>query len=201
MAQIWAPDKIVHVDREGDRERASDGYSRYGSYVGAREDEFKDTWSRKLDAPLEPIAFAIAAWRIATPPVMSPGLVDCRPDLHVVDVGYDEDGTCLAVSVQLPLRHAELAAKIPYAYDDWSRVNHWSHSDYSYLEMPRVRCGHPAVTALATIRHIPQITLVTPGPPTGQKLVDDCLQSVELTAAAINAELPEIIRNVLGEKP
>jgi hypothetical protein len=194
----WGPDYIVHVDRKHDAENASNGYSRYGSYVGAREPSFQDPWEQPEKKPLEPIAFAIQAWQVATVEVSSPSLVEFRPDINKITLGYDEDGDRLVVTVELPLRHRDLAAKIPYTYDDWGTYHHWSSDDYAYLQQPRVRPDRPVVTTVATIRHIPQITLVTPGKPTGRALVDDALHSVELTAAAINASLPEIIRTVQG---
>lgn len=198
----WTQDRIIHVDLDGDRERASDDYSRYGSYVGGRELSFQDSWAKPELKPAEPIAFASAAWEVACPPIMSPGLVDWRPDLHKVRVGYDDDGANLMVTVQLPLQHHQLAAKIPYEYEDWNPHNHWRADDYVYLMEPGVRKGKPTVTALVTIQHIlTSVTLVTPpAEPTGRALVDACLQSVELTAAAINAELPEIINAVQGAR-
>lgn len=196
----WSPETIIHVDLEGDRDRASDDYSRYGSYVGGRELSFQDQWAKPELKPSEPIAFAATAWEVACPPIMSPGLVDWRPDIHKIRVGYDEDGRDLMATVELPLEHHQLAAKIPYQYEDWARHNHWRGDDYVYLMHGGVRRGKPTVTALVTIQHIlSSVTLVTPpAAPTGRALVDACLQSVELTAAALNAELPEIINAVQG---
>jgi hypothetical protein len=199
MRNPWSPEYVVHVDREGDTERASDGYSRYGSYVEARAyEEFTDKYLGP-EAPLEPIGFAITAWRVASPPVMSPGLVDWRPDILKLELGWDEDGKHLVVTAEVPIHHGQLAARIPATYDDWRPYNHWTGDSYHYWTRPAVRPGSPAVTATATIRHIPQIILVQPGRPKGRQLVDDALQSVEHTAAAINRELPEIIRAVQGE--
>lgn len=194
----WNSDTIVHMDRQADKERASDGYSRYGAYVLAREESFIDHIEGP-DAPLTPIDFAIKAWEVATPPVMGPGLVEWRADIAAIRLGYDEDGERLVVKVELPLRHTALAARVPRTYDDWGVYRHWASDDYHYAEHPRVRPGRPAVTVMAGIRHIPQLTLVQPGKPRDRALVDDCLRSVDLTTTAINAELPEIIRTVTGE--
>jgi hypothetical protein len=188
------------VDREGDADRASDGYSRYGVYVLDREREFTDPWAADVQ-PLEPLAFAIKAFEVACPPIMSPGLVDWRPDVHTVSLGYDEDGNHLMVTVELPIKHSQLAAKIPYGYTDWALHRHWSHDDYQYLTYPGTRRDRPTVLATVKVTHVlAHVTLVTPGRPTGRPLVDDALRSVELTAAAINAELPEIINTVQGDK-
>ncbi|MEV6401243.1 hypothetical protein AB0M39_41805 [Streptomyces sp. NPDC051907] len=193
---FWHQGKIVHVDRTGDKERASDGHSRYGSYVGAREESFKDHFED--NAPLDPISFARQAWYVASPPVMSPGLVDWRPDLAKVDLERTEEGDNLAVVVTLPLTHSQLAARIPYTYGDWERYAMWSDNGYDYLQQPMVKLGQPLVTASAEIRHIPAWSLLQPTALTGPELVEEALASVEAVAAAINAELPEIIRTVLG---
>lgn len=199
MSKLWNPDRIVHVDREGDMERASDGYSRYGAYVGAREMSFQDAFARPELEAAEPVAFAATAWQVATPPNMSPGLVDWRPDIHKVTVGFDDDGKDLMVTVELPLTHRQLAAKVPYTYEDWTPHRHWLADDYGYLMEPGTRRDRPTVLATVKIHHILSwVPLVTPGKPTGRQLVDDALQSVEYTAAAINAELPEIINTVQG---
>lgn len=199
MTHRWGPGAIVYVDRDHDARNASNGYSRYGSYVGARELSFQDPFEQPDKKPLDPIGFAIQAWQVASVEVTSPSLVEWRPDIHKITLGYDEDGDRLVVTVELPLRHHQLAAKLPRTYDDYKPVRHWMNDDYDYLEVPGARPGHPAVTTMATIRHIPQIKLVTPGEPTGRPLVDDALLSVEYTAAAINAEMPELIRTVQGE--
>lgn len=201
MSHTWGPDHIVHVDRDHDTRNASDGYSRYGSYVGARELSFQDPWAQPKKEPLAAASFALAAWHVATREVSSPPLVNLRPDIRNVALGFDEEGEHLAAVVELPLTHRQLAAKIPHAYADWNPYSGWTPGDdgYAHLSTPSARPGRPAVSALVTVRHVlSSLTLVTPGTPTGRPLVDDALASVERTAAAINAELPEIIRTVQG---
>lgn len=200
MSKPWGPNYVVHVDLEGDRERASNGHSRYGSYVGAQEEAFQDHWAKPELRAVEAIQFAAVAWEVASPPIMSPGLLDWRPDIHKITLGYDEDGADLMVTAELPLRHRQLAARIPHTYEDWGWHSHWHGEPYEYLVEPGTRRDRPTVITTVKIRHIlGSVTLVTPGAATGRPLVDAALQSVELTAAAINAELPEIINTVLGE--
>lgn len=199
MAHTWSPDHIVHVDLEGDRARASDGYSRYGVYLADRETEFAQPWDKDM-SPMGPLYFAIKAWEVATPPVMAPGLVDWRPDLHTVKLGYDEEGHHLMATVELPLEHDRLAAKLPRTYQDWQPHRHWTDDPYQHLSYPGTRRDRPTVLTTVTIRHVlSSVTLVPPRRPTGRELVDDALRSVELSAAALNAELPEIIRTVQGD--
>jgi len=60
------------VDRDYDREHASDGLSRYGAYL--RDASF-EPWTDHDQA----VEWAVFAWRRATGPVMSPGYVRYHP--------------------------------------------------------------------------------------------------------------------------
>ena len=60
------------IDRHYDRERASDGISRYGAYL--RDASF-EPWTDHDQS----VEWAVFAWRRATGPVMSPGYVRYHP--------------------------------------------------------------------------------------------------------------------------
>ena len=60
------------VDRDHDREHASDGISRYGAYL---RDAAFEPWTDHDQA----VEWAVFAWRRATGPVMSPGYVRYHP--------------------------------------------------------------------------------------------------------------------------
>jgi hypothetical protein len=60
------------VDRDYDREHASDGISRYGAYL---RDAAFEPWTDHDQA----VEWAVFAWRCATGPVMSPGYVGYHP--------------------------------------------------------------------------------------------------------------------------
>jgi hypothetical protein len=60
------------VDRDYDREYASDGVSRYGAYL---RDAAVEPWTDHDQA----VEWAVFAWRRATGPVMSPGYVRYHP--------------------------------------------------------------------------------------------------------------------------
>ncbi len=60
------------VDEEDDRDRASDGVSRFGAYV-RQSRLIAECWAEDWDNARA--RFAAAAWETATPPVMSPGYV------------------------------------------------------------------------------------------------------------------------------
>jgi len=60
------------IDRDYDREQASDGISRYGAYL---RDATFEPWTDDDQA----VEWAVFAWRRATGPVMSPGYVRYHP--------------------------------------------------------------------------------------------------------------------------
>jgi hypothetical protein len=58
------------IDHEYDRERAGDGRSRYGELLRREPAAFADAFG-----DIAPVTFACTAWRLATPPALSPGFV------------------------------------------------------------------------------------------------------------------------------
>jgi hypothetical protein len=58
------------IDGRFDRERARGGRSRYAEHMWEHIGEFDGIWG-----DIAPVAFACAAWRLATPPLASPGFV------------------------------------------------------------------------------------------------------------------------------
>ncbi len=58
------------IDHEYDRERAEFGRSRYGAHVQLHAEEFYESLG-----DIAPVMFACTAWRLGTPPGMSPGYV------------------------------------------------------------------------------------------------------------------------------
>src|SRR5437868_10247220 len=57
------------LDR-ADRGRSRAGIDRYADQVLQRMEEFAPSWD-----DIAPVEFACAAWRVATPPLLNPGLV------------------------------------------------------------------------------------------------------------------------------
>ena len=100
---------VCWIDPDYDRANASDGQSRYGAYVRDHARLF-DPWQ---DAPdgvtTDPVEFTIAAFRVATGPIMGPGFVRWHPRVcgYSVERSDGDDGR-LVVSVTLatpaPLR-------------------------------------------------------------------------------------------------
>jgi hypothetical protein len=108
------------IDREYDRDQASDGVSRYGHYLRSRLGWFRDTgcWEESGHAAE---SFAVVAWRIATSPVMAPGYARRHPAVLGTQVERsDWDGSLLAsVEVITPWPTALTRSR------DWRRGKWW----------------------------------------------------------------------------
>ncbi|MQY06427.1 hypothetical protein [Actinomadura macrotermitis] len=62
--------QVFWLDTRYDREAGRDAAGRYAEMLAANIAEFDGTWG-----DIAPVGFACAAWRVATPPISSPGLV------------------------------------------------------------------------------------------------------------------------------
>ncbi|MEU4801216.1 hypothetical protein [Actinosynnema sp. NPDC023587] len=85
-----APVVPFRVDDHYDRDRASDGRSRFGAYLERHARSFRED-GELTDDPAE---FAAAVFLTAVPPIMSPGYVSV--DMRVTRMGrhWGEDGRC-----------------------------------------------------------------------------------------------------------
>ncbi|WP_457029252.1 hypothetical protein [Kitasatospora sp. P5_F3] len=148
---------IAYTDDAYDRERASDGHSRYGAYLADRAEQFSD-----LGDPLTPVEFAIAAWRVATSPVMSPGYVRVRHDLTGLTTGRDDEGN-LHLRLELPLPHRALAIRPSSRPADWdARSDRWNPCPWSLLVEPEAITRPTLLTTAALLLPVPVADLVAP---------------------------------------
>ncbi|MBP0453461.1 hypothetical protein J5Y04_28525 [Kitasatospora sp. RG8] len=108
------PHTLVIVDDDYDQRHASDGHSRYGAYFQRRAGLPLDG-----EPPYTAPQFAVVAWGIAGAPVMSPGYVRVRPDVHDITAHVDDDGGLL-LRVEIRLRHRALADR-PCYLGDWEQ--------------------------------------------------------------------------------
>ncbi|WP_457029449.1 hypothetical protein [Kitasatospora sp. P5_F3] len=134
---------IAYTDDVYDRERASDGHSRYGAYLADRAEQFGGPRD-----PLTPVEFAMTAWHIATSPVMSPGYVLIRPDLATLTTDRDEEGN-LHLRAELPITHRALAVRPATRMDDWDTYRDaWNPSPWQARVQPET-VTHPALLTTA----------------------------------------------------
>jgi hypothetical protein len=179
------------IDHEYDRERADDGISRYGAHVRSNLDEFSGSWG-----DIAPVAFACAAWRLATPPVLSPGYV--RWHRRVLDascVRNSWDGTLTA--------QVNLVSPWPAALT-WSR-DWWQ--DRGWQDWPEVfgQFVEPAERDLAKIPYLRASLLVEgpvplddlPGAPEGPG--DDIEGTARRAVIVLVKELNELVSPLLRQ--
>jgi hypothetical protein len=106
---MTAAGRVCWVDADWDRSQASDGVSRYDAYLRIRShaEEFAP-WHGE-DAPdgitRDAGEFAVAAFRVATGPIMSPGYVGWHPRVldHQVSRGDNPEPGRLVVQVTLAI--------------------------------------------------------------------------------------------------
>jgi hypothetical protein len=112
---------VCWIDRDHDRASASDGVSRYGAYLRDHAHRF-DPWQ---DAPEgvtgDPVEFAIAAFKVATGPIMSPGYVRWHGRVQDHHAGRSEDDGRLLLSVTLAVPSP---VRLPWDWRGWERDFH-----------------------------------------------------------------------------
>jgi hypothetical protein len=186
------PLRVCWVDEDWDRSNASDQVTRYGAYLRGHTELF-DPWR---DAPggitEDPGEFAIAAFRVACGPIMSPGYVAWHPRVleHTVSYGEDPDPSRLVAKVAL-------ATSLPM----WLGSPWWSWTTYlgrDWSEPEEAR--HAALARLELRWPIPVATLPDPRPPArpGSPNLRDAKASVRALVEAINAAAGPVLAKLEG---
>jgi hypothetical protein len=120
--------RVCWVDRGHDRASASDGVSRYGAYLRDHAPLF-DPWGEAPDGvTTDPVEFAIAAFTVATGPIMSPGFVRWhgRVQDHGTSRGEHDGRLLLSVTLAVPS-----PVRLPWDWRGWDRDFHgdWREPD------------------------------------------------------------------------
>jgi hypothetical protein len=185
------------VDRDYDREYASDGVSRYGAYLrGAAFEPWTDQ-----DRTVE---FAVFAWERATGPVMSPGYVRYHPRVLAARLGRSGWDGSLAAEVTLVSRWPEeiktaaarpvrLGGKEAY-WQDWP-AECLGGGTVCYHEPTEADvAARPYLLATLSLQcTVPSAALPVP-PATAAALLVAGQQAV----AVVAAELNRVVRSVLA---
>lgn len=120
----WADNAAFRVDREYDREHASNGVTRFGTYI-LRSSPVTACWDGTfLDDEDRARAqwFAVAAWETASPPVMSPPYLHHHPRVRAASLASQTQARVSLVG------RAELVAPWPAplaASGDWKLGRPW----------------------------------------------------------------------------
>jgi hypothetical protein len=112
---------VCWIDREHDRAYASDRVSRYGAYLTGHAELF-DPWGEAPGGVTgDPVEFAIAAFRIATGPIMSPGYVRWHGRVcdHAATRSDHDSGLLLSVTLAVPS-----PLRLPWSWRGWERDFH-----------------------------------------------------------------------------
>ncbi|MGW2313888.1 hypothetical protein [Actinomadura luteofluorescens] len=171
-----------------DRERASDGVSRYGAYLRQNIGRFAD-WGELVTA--DPAVFSRAAWEVATSPVMSPPYLDWTAERvqSVTFTASEHDGSLVArVQLAVP-RPAALASVRGFA--EWDRWNggYCEPYDDAVARCPAMLTSTLVLFTISTgdlwrPLHAPDLD------------VRDAKRAVKRLAAALEARLSPIIRTL-----
>jgi hypothetical protein len=180
---------VCWIDRDHDRASASDEVSRYGAYLADHAELF-DPWGEAGPdrVTLDPVEYAIAAFRVATGPIMSPGYVRWhgRVQDHNATRSEHDDGLVLTVTLAVPS-----PLRLSWSWRGWER-------DFydRYLE-PDDR--HPTGLARLELRWpVGTDQLVTPAPPkvAGVPNLRDATRAVEALVASVNATAGPVLADL-----
>jgi hypothetical protein len=188
---------LVTVDREYDQANASNGESRFATYVDRKRNEFAD-WADP-DTAATPEQFALAAWRVATGPIMSPGYVRIRPDLHGITGHLDGDSQ-LYFDIAVPLGHHELRNNSTLA--TWSDWDSERHTDSTFPNFYEPTTSRNAVLVTATVRISGKTWANLPKPVPANSdlpvLVTAADDAIALITSQLNNDAAPLVRELLN---
>jgi hypothetical protein len=115
------PLRVCWIDHDHDRAAASDRVSRYGAYLRDHAGLF-DPWGEASDGvTADPVEFAVAAFKVATGPIMSPGYVRWHGRVQGHDAGRSEHDDRLVLSVTLAVASP---VRLGWDWRGWDRHVH-----------------------------------------------------------------------------
>jgi hypothetical protein len=186
--------RVCWIDADWDRSQASDGVSRYGAYLRTHTSLF-DPWHGE-DAPdgvtQDPGEFAIAAFDVATGPIMSPGYVRWHPRVLDYKVSHGDNPEPGRLVLQVTL-----AIALPL----WLGSPWWSWTEClgrDWREPDEDR--HAALASLVLRWPLPVASLPHPSKPTrpGVPNLADAKASVRALVGQINATAGPVLAKLKG---
>ena len=189
------PLRVCWVDEDWDHTNASDRVSRYGAYLRSHTELFDPWHEARKGITEDPGEFAIAAFQVASGPIMSPGYVCWHPRVldHTVGYGDDPDPGRLVLKVVL-------ATFLP----TWLGSAWWSWTTYMGREWSEPDdAKHAALARLELRWPLPVATLPRPRPPArpGQPNLHDAKASVRALVAQINQTAGPVLAKLEGGEP
>lgn len=107
--------RVFAPDDGADKMPASDGRSRYGSYLARHQHQFRDD-----DVPTADVfAFALVAWQLAQAPIMNPGYVRGHARVQSTAAHWDHDNRP-AIAVTLAAPPAAATTRLMSRWRGWT---------------------------------------------------------------------------------
>ncbi|MFD0687340.1 hypothetical protein [Actinomadura fibrosa] len=174
-----------------DRDRASDGVSRYGVYLRRHPRLFTDF---EDPVTVDPVLFVIGAWQVATAPIMSPPYLDWTAErlLSVELSGSEHDGSLIArcqFAADRPAALREVGGFADWQCDaGWSGVRGYQAPDDDVLAR-----GPVMLTSTAVLWSIPADRLYAPADAPETLTTIDAKQAVRRLAELLDARLAPVL--------
>jgi hypothetical protein len=179
---------VCWIDRDHDRANASDGVSRYGAYLRDHAELF-DPWQEAPDGVTgDPVEFAIAAFKVATGPIMSPGYVRWHGRVcDYVATRSEHDGRLLlSVTLATPS-----PVRLPWDWRGWERDFHDRYlepDDRRPVGLARLELRWPVATDQLPTPSRPRRPSV-PNPRDAARAVAVLVDQVNATCGPVLADL------------
>lgn len=198
MNILWTSTCLAAVDDTYDRGYASDGESRFGAYLRPRVTGSGDEY-----ALVTAEEFAAAVWHIGTSPVMSPGYVRLRPDVHHILPTWPDhyDGTLhFDVHIRLPHTTLPTGRDLSPMWQDWQPAPRSMDDDPYRVWWEPDRAGNALLTT-TVIRLAVDDSWGLPTPTSRDRLTAEAKQSVAAVAAAVNRQAGPAVAALRGVNP
>jgi hypothetical protein len=178
-----------------DRERASDGASRYGVYLRQRADRFD--WEDPVTTA--PALFARAAWEVATSPIMSPPYLDWTAErVQAVAFSLSEHDASLIARVQVAVPRPAALADVP-GFAEWDRGERWNRG-YHEQNGDALALRPALLTNTTLLFAIPPRELYAPQDAPDLS-VRDAKKAVKRLAAVLDERVAPIVRALDTARP
>jgi len=179
---------VCWIDDDYDRDYASNRHGRYAAYVVDHADLFDPWGEAPSGVTADPVEFAIAAFRVATGPIMAPGFVRRHGRVCDYRAGRSEDDGRLLLSVTLAVPSP---VRLPWSWRGWERDFHGDYlepDDRRPTGLCRLELRWPVPTDLLAVPAPPKVARV-PNLRDATRAVRVLVEQVNVTVGPVLADL------------
>ena len=182
------------IDDGYDRDHASDGVSRYGTYLSISAGWFTDDGADRAPYTTDPVDFAAAAWAIGSSPNMTPGFV--RPHWLISGATVRrscEDGSLLA-DVSVVSQATPPALRKVRGWGGWlyERGRMYEPDAEQVAARPRM------LTSVRLVFSVPASSLYVPQDAPERLTVRDAAASVRRAAELLGGQVAPVLAELGG---